>query len=105
MPRISAAFIFLPLDWASARSRYSCSNSFSAAASERRLPPGELVVPSSGAGDPGRQVLDVDLAAARQHDRVLDGVRELAHVAGERVLRQHRPGARRDRRRRLSRRA
>ena len=37
IPRISAAFIFLPLAWARARSRYSCSNSFSAALSDRRL--------------------------------------------------------------------
>ena len=73
MPRISAASVRLPSASARARSRYSRSNSFSAAPSGR------------GSGEPrqhdvarvrdvARQVLDVDVGAAGQHHRVLDRV-------------------------------
>src|SRR5690606_22456621 len=40
-----------------------------------------------------REVLEIDVAAARQNQRVADGVLQLAHVAREAVVRQRGPRA------------
>jgi hypothetical protein len=40
---------------------------------------------AGGGGDGGREVLDLDALAAGEDDAALDGVLELAHVAGPRV--------------------
>ena len=93
MPRISAARVRLPLGLGQRTLQVFAlellhgrpERARDRRAARRRLSP---------ARDLAGQVLDVDVAAARQHHGVLDGVFELAHVARERELRQRRPGRR-----------